>query len=75
MTAMQELIKFSTYSSGQYPIAEIIAKAHQLLEKEKQQIVKANNDGWAQGIMQVMNKDVSNIKDGEDYYNQNFKKQ
>ena len=67
---MEELIEFSTYSSMQYPIGEIVAKAHQLIEKEKEQISKA----WSDGLNTERRGSHPNYT-GKDYYEDTFKKQ
>jgi hypothetical protein len=69
-TAMQELIEWANYRAVTRSLIaphEIINKANELLEKEKQMIIRAVNDSF------YSNEQKGFIPDGEDYYNQTFK--
>lgn len=66
-TAMQELIEFFTFYSGNYTSREeILVKTNDLIEKEKQQIKQAFN-------FANQDKNPSNPDWAEDYYNETFK--
>jgi hypothetical protein len=63
-TAMQELIEYLESRYFKYEISSILLKSKELLEKEKQQIIKAHNEGiWTTEKC---------FDEGEEYYNQTY---
>jgi hypothetical protein len=66
-TAMQELIEFIEPELKMHDFLQLPAyeKALSLLEKEKQQILSANNAGW-----KVCNRRYN--QNAEDYYKETF---
>ncbi len=72
-TALQQFIEWGTQMIGDYPsnklsFYEAIDKAEELLELEKQQIMKSNRDGVDMCI------DKKPFITAEEYYNQNYGK-
>jgi hypothetical protein len=67
-TAMQELKDNSLFTEGEEYIQIVLKKKEwiELLEKEKEQIVKAFNDGH--------HADVGHIDKAWEYYNQTYNK-
>jgi hypothetical protein len=67
-TAMQELIEFvnTRCLNGDF----VLEKANQLLEKEKEQIIEAYEDGKQNGMDSITNIYMYII--GEKYYNQTY---
>jgi hypothetical protein len=69
-TAMQELIEWGDEMLLKHPqkilgFGEAIDKAVELLEKEKEQIIEAHNEGiWIEGKV---------FDEGEEYYNQTYR--
>ena len=68
-TAMQELIDYVKETWGWYEDFEI--KSDQLLEKEKEQIIKAYLKGDSNGCGCY---DYATKEDAEEYYNQTYDK-
>ena len=66
-TAMQELIEYTENLKSTYDFSfdKFFAKASELLEKEKEQIIDANQKGW-----QTCRKDLDQT--AEQYYNETF---
>ena len=74
-TAMQELVEWIS-NNGMSPdcgVPDIKLKAQQLLEKEKEQIIKSNRDGVDMAISCQKNDVTSNFVTGEQYYNETYK--
>jgi hypothetical protein len=74
LTAMQQLIEWASteLKLEGYEHEEIIKKATELLETEKQQII----DAYDESIIGYLNRNAgefSEPKNGEKYYNQKYK--
>ena len=70
-TAMQELIEWANQYEGQMISADqVILKSYQLLEKEKEQIIDAYEDGKENQRETITNMYKYII--GEYYYNQTY---
>jgi hypothetical protein len=68
-TAMQELIEHFTFHAGNYSCREeILAKANQLLVKEKQQI----KDAYTFGEGNAYESEEKSNNWAEQYYNETF---
>jgi hypothetical protein len=73
-TAMQELKDNSLFTEGEEYIQIVLKKTEwiELLEKEKEQIIKAWEDGdYAYFYSKETGRDFDN---GEDYFNEKYKK-
>lgn len=73
-TAMQELVEWCNQYEGQMISADqVVLHAHKLFVKEKEQISKAWDDGdYAYFYSKETGRDFDN---GEDYFNEKYKKQ
>jgi flagellar biosynthesis/type III secretory pathway protein FliH len=79
-TSIQELIEYLDAEIKMHDFSQLPAyeKAKQLLEKEKQVIEDAFNQGYRDGFSDAQSvtendKDISEFSDAQDYYNQKFK--
>jgi hypothetical protein len=69
-TAMQELIDWTNQYEGQMISADqVVLHAYKLLEKEKEQIIKAVEDTRGNIVPRMF---ISENLSGEQYYNQTY---
>jgi hypothetical protein len=70
-TAMQELIEWINQYQGQMISADqVVLKAHKYLEKEKEQIIEAYEDGKENERESILN--IYKYRIAEFYYNQTY---
>ena len=69
-TALQEFMEWIEINDNSYNALFAYQKAEELLEKEKEQIVKAWEDGWNNAVMDEGDEIFS---EAEDYLNQTYK--
>lgn len=72
-TAMQELVDFMKQSPMMFAATLFMIEEHKLLEKEKQQIVKAVNETFESTSSALNQGRMDTPIDGNDYYNFTFK--
>jgi len=74
-TAMQEMIEYLESRYFKYEISSILLKSKELLQKEKEQIVKDWQKGYSTGCV-VGSNDYTNEDEEKDngnyYYNQTY---
>ena len=70
-TAMQELIDWANQYEGKMISADqVVLKAHKYLEKEKEQIIEAYEDGKENERESILN--IYKYRIAEFYYNQTY---
>jgi hypothetical protein len=72
-TAMQELMDWANQYKGQMISADqVVLQAHNLLEKEKEQIMNAHLEGWSDAYDYLKSDSNDQARQAEDYYNQTY---
>ena len=74
-TAMQELIEYFNERPEYDKTSEgyeIIQKAIELIEKEKEQIMNAHLEGWSDAYDYLKSDSNDEARQAEDYYNQTY---
>jgi hypothetical protein len=72
-TAIQELMDWANQYKGQMISADqVVLQAHNLLKKEKEQIMDAHLEGWSDAYDYLKSDSNDQARQAEDYYNQTY---